>query len=364
MDKLPDEKIIELEKENRHPRVTLLEDALAADLLDERYLFEKVPAYRRWLYRLIPVVVAQVLEALILQRNYDVIFTQSEQAGLPLAFLMKYLRIDTPHVMIISRITSMDEKKSKQKQWLLKHTHEAIDRILIWSSVQRRLAIDKLGVPEQKIKLLKRGTDQKFWHPIPSETDMICSVGMEMRDYPTLVEALRPLDIPCHIAAGAARGMIFETVRRLYDIDKMPENITVGKKSYEKLRRMYSRCRFTVVSLLPTDSDNGLTALLESMAMGRPVICSQAEGQVDVIEDGVTGIYVPVGDPEALREAIVDLWNDPNRAEEMGKRARRHIEQHHTMDQFVKAIKNEVQSVVDEQPIMNGYPTKKIKIEA
>lgn len=364
MDKLPDEKIIELEKENKHPRVSLLEDALSADLLDERYLFEKAPAYRRWLYRLIPVVVAQILEALILQSKYDVIFTQSEQAGLPLAFLMKYLRIDTPHVMIISRITSRNEKKSKQKQWLLKHTHDAIDRILIWSSVQRRLAIDELGVPEQKIKLLKRGTDQKFWHPIPSETDMICSVGMEMRDYPTMVEAMRPLDIPCHIAAGTARGMIFETVKKLYNIDKMPENITVGKKSYLELRRMYSRCRFSVISLLPTDSDNGLTAILESMAMGKPVICSQAEGQVDVIEDGVTGIYVPVGDPEALRKAIVELWNDPNRAEEMGKRARRHVEQHHTMEQFVESIKTEVQNTVSGQPIMNGYPKKKIKIEA
>lgn len=363
MDKLPDEEIIRLEKQNRHPRVTLLEDALAADLLDERYLFEDAPAYRRWLYRFIPVVIAQIFEALILQSRYDVIFTQSEKVGLPLALLMKYLRIDKPHVMIISRITSMDEKKSRQKKWFLKHSHDAIDRILIWSSVQRRIAIDELGVPEHKIKLLKRGTDQKFWHPIPAETDMICSVGMEMRDYPTLVEALRPLDIPCHIATGAARGTIFETVQRLYNIDEMPDNISVGSKSYEELRRMYSRCRFTVISLLPTDSDNGLTALLESMAMGKPVICSRAEGQVDVIEDGVNGIYVPLQDPEALREAIVDLWNDPNRAEEMGKKARQHIEQYHTMEQFVKAIKNEVQEVVGEQPILNGYPRKNIKLE-
>lgn len=363
MDKLPDEEIVRLEKQNRHPRVTLLENALEADLLDERYLYEKAPAWRRWLYSFIPVILAQILEALILQHRYDVLFTQSEKVGLPLAFLKKYLRLGTPHVMIVSRITSRDKTKSRQKKWLLKHTHRVIDRILIWSSVQRKLAVEELGVPEEKIKLLKRGTDQKFWHPISSETDMICSVGMEMRDYPTLVEALRPLSIPCHIAAGAARGTIFDTVKKLYNIDEMPEQIEVGKKDYEELRKLYARCRFTVISLLPTDSDNGLTALLESMAMARPVICSKTEGQVDVIEDGVNGLYVPQGDPVALREAILDLWNDPERAKEMGRAARRKVEEHHTMEQFVKAIKNEVLDVVQEQTVLNEYPQKNVKVE-
>ena len=34
--------------------------------------------------------------------------------------------------------------------------------------------------------------------------DLVCTVGREMRDYVTLIEALRPLEIPCHIAAGTA----------------------------------------------------------------------------------------------------------------------------------------------------------------
>lgn len=358
LNKLPQEEIIRLEKENKHPRVTLVEDALSADLLDERYLYQKTPRWRHWFYKLIPVEFAQIIEALFLHQNYDVVFSQSEKVGLPLALLRKYLNLQTPQVLIISRITSANPKKAKQKKWFLAQAKDAIDRILIWSSVQRNIAIEQLGVEPSKIKLLKRGFDQQFWNPQEveqKETDMICSAGMEMRDYPTLVKAMSDLDIPCHIATGAARGEVFDTVNALYEMDNLPENVTVGFKKQLELRKLYARCRFVVVPLRPTDSDNGLTTILEAMGMAKPVICSQVEGQVDVIQDGITGIFVPPGDPEAMREAIIELWNNPERAAEMGQTARRYVEENHNMEQFADAIKNEVDDVVSD------YKTAKSK---
>jgi glycosyltransferase involved in cell wall biosynthesis len=177
---------------------------------------------------------------------------------------------------------------------------------------------------------------------LDTKTDIICSAGMEMRDYPTLIRALKPLNIPCHIATGEARGKLFDTVKKLYAMNDIPSHITIGAKNKEELRQLYARSRFVVVPLLPTDTDNGLTVILEAMAMGKPVICSKVEGQIDVIHDNVTGIYVPQGDPKALRKAIKDLWNNPERAEKMGRAARRHIEKYHTLEQFVKTIKQEV----------------------
>lgn len=342
--------MLRMEETDRIPRASLLEKALRAELLDERYLEEKVPASRRWIYRFVSVTFAQILEALLVQHRYDVVFSQSEKVGLPLALLKKIMRLKTPHVVIISRITSPDPSRGRKKKWFVRQTGGVIGRFLIWSSVQRRIAVRELGVPEQKIVLLKRGTDQKFWRPssVSVPSDMICSVGMEARDYPTLVEALRPLDIPCHIAVGDTRGEIFSTVKRLYDISDLPAHITVGRKQQAELRKLYWRSRFVVISLLPTDSDNGLTAILEAMASGKAVICSRVEGQVDVIEDGVTGMYVPQGDPEALRKAVLQLWNDPERAAAMGRAARRHIEEHHTLERFVERIRQEVQEVVRE----------------
>jgi len=66
-----------------------------------------------------------------------------------------------------------------------------------------------------------------------------------------------------------------------------------------ELRDLYARSRFVVAPLVPSESDNGVTVILEAMVMGKPVVCSRTRGQVDVVQDGVTGIYVP-GDAVAV----------------------------------------------------------------
>lgn len=355
MNKQSDREIRELEKVNLIPRVTLLENAISAHLLDERYLSKEPPYIRRILYRWLPVSISQCIEALFIQKHYDVILSHSEKVGFPLALAMKYLKIDTPHILIVSRITSPNQRKSKQKIWFLKQIKDSVSRFLIWSSSQRRIAIEQFGVSPEKMILLKRGIDQNFWSPRESDTDMICSVGMEARDYPTLVEALRPLEIPCHIAAGTSRGEIFQTIKKLHAIKDMPQTVTVGPKNPADLRRLYARSRFVVVSLIPTDSDNGLTTILESMAMGKTVICTKVDGQIDIIQDGITGLFVPQGDPEAMRTAILDLWNDPERCKQMGTAARDYVNRHHNMEQFVQAIKNELDQCGHETSLQKSY---------
>ena len=359
MNRTGDEEMKQLEDANKIPRASLLEDAISAELLDERHLLEKTPFIRKYLYKFLPVSFSQLIETLFIMNRFDVILSHKERVGLPLAFIMKVLKINKPHIIIISRITSVDEKKSNQKMWFLNKTKDSISKFIIWSSMQRRIAIEELGIAPEKMILVKRGTDQKFWKPQKRKTDMICSVGMEARDYPTLVEALRPLNIPCHIAAGIARGEIFNTVKKLLNIKDLPDFITVGKKKPADLRELYARSRFVVVPLLPTDSDNGLTTILESMAMGKTVICTKADGQIDVIQDGVTGILVPQGDVKAMRQAILDLWNDPAKCKRMGDTARKYIEEVHNLEQFVGSIKNEIESTLHgKYRNQNGLPKK------
>jgi glycosyltransferase involved in cell wall biosynthesis len=120
----------------------------------------------------------------------------------------------------------------------------------------------------------------------------------------------------------------------------LPPNITVGYLNPAELRGMYARSRFVVIPLLPTDMDNGLTTILEAMAMGKAIVCSRTKGQVDVIIQGKTGIFVTQGDPKALREAIEYLWDHPEIAEEMGREGRKLVEEKFTWDQFVNNIKS------------------------
>ena len=118
--------------------------------------------------------------------------------------------------------------------------------------------------------------------------DMICCVGQEMRDHGTLLEALRSLDIPCHIAAGSG---IFGTTSDLWwnatvGDRPIPPHVSIGRKSHAELRELYARSRFVVVPLLPSDRDNGITAILEAFAMGKTVIATETAGQAGVLKAG------------------------------------------------------------------------------
>jgi rhamnosyl/mannosyltransferase len=62
---------------------------------------------------------------------------------------------------------------------------------------------------------------------------------------------------------------------------------------------------------------------LEAMACGKPVVCSQLHNGVNVVNvEGVTGLAVPPGDPQALGQCLAGLLPDGPRMAAMGERAR------------------------------------------
>jgi glycosyltransferase involved in cell wall biosynthesis len=63
-------------------------------------------------------------------------------------------------------------------------------------------------------------------------------------------------------------------------------------------------------------------AIVEAMAAGLPIVAAASEGAMEIIEDGHSGRLVPVGDPEALAQAITDLLDDPLECSRLGRNAR------------------------------------------
>jgi len=67
------------------------------------------------------------------------------------------------------------------------------------------------------------------------------------------------------------------------------------------------------VLLLPSLSEGISNAVLEAMAAGRPVITTRCGGMDEVVDDGVDGLLVDVGDHEAMAEHLAGLAEDPER---------------------------------------------------
>ncbi|MBV9287257.1 MAG: glycosyltransferase family 4 protein [Hyphomicrobiales bacterium] len=271
--------------------------------------------------------------------DYDAIVTWGERLSLALTIVQRFAPSRKPHIAMMGQFAKPNI------QIPLHFFGRSLHAVITWTSVQRRYLIERLGFPSERVYLVRHFVDQVFYSPRAAEEDTICSVGAEMRDYTTLIEALRGTDLPCHIAADHVRiphRIRLVADRRLpVDLLSVPVDakVTLGRRTLLELRDLYARSRFVVVPLLPSESDNGVTVILEAMAMGKPVICSRTRGQVDVIRDGVTGVYVPVRDPKALRQAMLSLWNEPQKAHAIGARARVYVEQHHTLEQFASNVR-------------------------
>jgi len=75
---------------------------------------------------------------------------------------------------------------------------------------------------------------------------------------------------------------------------------------------------FTLTSVSEACSN----ALLEAMATGVPIVATRVGGNTALVEDEVSGLLVPPGDPSAVAKAIIRLVEDPGFGARLGTAAR------------------------------------------
>jgi glycosyltransferase involved in cell wall biosynthesis len=74
--------------------------------------------------------------------------------------------------------------------------------------------------------------------------------------------------------------------------------------------------------VLPSWREGMPRTIIEAMMMRLPVIATNIRGSREEVVDGVTGLLVPLRDPEALSKGIVSLYKDREKGKSMGKAGR------------------------------------------
>jgi glycosyltransferase involved in cell wall biosynthesis len=100
------------------------------------------------------------------------------------------------------------------------------------------------------------------------------------------------------------------------------------------------------VLVLPSRSEGLGRVVVEAFCRGRGVVGSRVGGIPDLVEDGVTGILVTPGDPDALADALARVLSDPALAERMGAAAREAVQPWlATPEEYARRIRELVERV-------------------
>ncbi len=99
------------------------------------------------------------------------------------------------------------------------------------------------------------------------------------------------------------------------------------------------------ILVLPSLSETFGYVALEAMAMGKPVIGTNAGGVPEIIEEGRSGLLVKVADPGDLAAKIEELLNNDNVRNEMSVAARRRVVDHFYFETNILQLESLLQEV-------------------
>jgi glycosyltransferase involved in cell wall biosynthesis len=135
------------------------------------------------------------------------------------------------------------------------------------------------------------------------------------KDQNVVLEALRLVEIPVRLVLAGV-GPTGEAARLARSVP--PQHRVVCLPFDPDVRPLYDLLELV---LLPSRSEGLSQALLEAMALGKPVIASASSGNREVVTNGVDGRLVAPRDPAAWAKAIEDALSDTAGATRMGAAA-------------------------------------------
>ena len=328
------------------PRMEYVElrDALAeaigaeVDVVDRFHMAERAHPLARLVSARVSMPAGQILEMYLRRRRYSHVVAWADRIGAPLALLYKLRRFDSNLWLLSVFLTN------RKKGWLMHPlrvwTHL---RAIFVRTLQHRILMERFRVPPERLVADWFGVDERYWTPgEPSGEPLVCAVGWEQRDYATLIAAASTIDARFELAVGSVAlpsnaDELAALVERMTG-GGLPGNVTLTHRSRRELRELLRSAAVVVVPVQEVEFDAGMTAVMESMSLAKPLVVTRTAGLDGLFEDGVHGLWVPPADPAAMSAAIQRLLGDPEGAAAMGRAARALIEGRHTLDQRIERI--------------------------
>ena len=222
--------------------------------------------------------------------------------------------------------------------WLIGRWPFALADRIIAVSEWVKYDIAKYHIDERKIVPVHNGINVSEFRPSDAtnvrrqygiDGPMLLFVGrmITQKGLPYLIDAMPHVleKYPGTKLLLIGRGNALESLRKKVKASGLERSIIFsGYMSEEMLKEAYGTCDIFV---LPSVWEVLPIAVLEAMSSSKPVVCTSAGGDAELVENGLNGYVVPMRDPKALAEKINELLDDPAKRARMGMASRKRAEE-------------------------------------
>jgi glycosyltransferase involved in cell wall biosynthesis len=217
-----------------------------------------------------------------------------------------------------------------------------MDAVITLSEFSRKMLVERLGIPPQRIFVIYSGHDGGLFRPLPRAREALeerygvpasrhfanlLYVGSELprKNMATLLKALSLL--PRHVrllkvGAPGVKRYRAETLRLIEQYGLADQVLFFDVVPEQVLPLFYSAAD---VCMFPSFLEGFGFPVLEAMACGAPVVCADNSSMPELTGDAA--LHVDPQNAQAYAEAVLCLLDDPSLCERMAAQGRARAEQ-------------------------------------
>lgn len=218
-----------------------------------------------------------------------------------------------------------------------------IHRYIVVSRDLERWLIDAIGVIPHRVNQIYNGVDSIAFFPrrgerpgllpadlVPADGLLLGTVGRlaAVKDQQLLLHAFAQLVTQHPGLRARLRLAIVGDGPLRAELDALAVRLGIADLIWMAGDRedVAALLREMDVFVLPSLAEGISNTVLEAMATGLPVVATRTGGNPELVDDGVNGLLVPVGDAATLADALYRLVSDDDLRQAMGASSRQRID--------------------------------------
>ncbi|HLH32678.1 MAG TPA: glycosyltransferase [Terriglobia bacterium] len=260
-------------------------------------------------------------------------------------------RIGGAQVIVSSR-RDMDALNGGMRRVARRVCGRFVDRyVAVCNAVADNISAQE-SVPRAKIQTIYNGVDfSQFFVPSLEERGAMreklgigrdafvignVSVFRPAKDYASFFAALKKVApfIPELKALAIGPGPLQQAYRRQCESDEVLRDIVVFTGGVFNVRDYVSI--MDVACLCPSENEGLSNAILEEMAIGKPIVATDVGGNAELIVHEESGFITRPRNVDELADTFLRLYRSPQLRQEIGRKARERAHKHFAIETMIK----------------------------